>query len=164
MTFVYGHRWLHAAAPLRYLAIFGIIRIVVGLAFDAVVATGRARASLWLQGAWLAVLIPSIIIGTHLDGITGTAITQLAVGVLFVSPLYLFVLARIGIKLRSLGRHLFWPCIAGAAGGAVAALSMHAVGGNLERLAVGGCLGVLTYGCCVLPVRRLLSPKPGTSA
>ena len=69
LAFVYGHRWLGAAAPLRFLAIFAIIRIVLGLGYDAIIATGRARASLWLQLAWLAVLIPSIIAGTRLAGI-----------------------------------------------------------------------------------------------
>ena len=43
VSFVYGNRWLPAASPLRYLAIFAVIRIVVGLSFDAIVATGRAR-------------------------------------------------------------------------------------------------------------------------
>ena len=163
VEFLYGQRWLQAAAPLRFLAIFAIIRIVVGLGFDAVVATGQARASLWLQGAWLVILIPAIVVATRLDGITGTAIAQLVVGIVFVTPLYLFVLARTGIKLRSLGRHLLWPCVAGAAAGTVAVFSTHAVGGTFEKLVVGGSLGILVYGVSVLPVRRLLSPKPAES-
>ena len=62
-----------------------MIRIVVGLSYgQRSCATGRSRESLWLQAAWLVVLIPAIIAGTHLAGITGTAIAQLVVGVAFV--------------------------------------------------------------------------------
>jgi O-antigen/teichoic acid export membrane protein len=160
VSFVYGDRWLPAASPLRYLAIFAVIRIVVGLSYDAIVATGRARASLWLQAAWLVVLIPAIIAGTHLAGITGTAIAQLVVGVAFVAPIYLWVLRRVGISLGSLGRHLFWPGVAGAVAGVAAAFSTHAVDGNLKKLAVGGSLGLLAYGLCVLPVKGLITPNP----
>ena len=77
-----------------------------------------------------------------------------------MAPIYLWVLRRVGISLTSLGRHLFWPGVAGAVGGVAAVFVTHAVDGNLKKLAVGGSLGLLAYGLCVLPVKGLITPNP----
>src|ERR1700694_1060337 len=86
---VYGAKWTAAAGALQFLALLALIRVGQNLAFDALIAVGKARATVWLQCGWLVILIPTLLAGAHIDGIRGVAIGQILVGVSVVIPLYL---------------------------------------------------------------------------
>jgi O-antigen/teichoic acid export membrane protein len=155
IAFVYGQRWGPAAPALRFLALFAIVRILQSLAYDALVAVGQAKSTVWLQGAWLSSLIPVLAIGAHLGGIRGVSVGHLAVGALVVVPLHLLVLRQIGIQLGGLGRRLVWPVVGGAMAVSGSLVSLM-VAPQVAKLFVGGGVGLAAYGLTILPMRAFL--------
>src|SRR5215475_11551176 len=88
VSVVYGQRWAPAAQALQFLAVLGLIRVVVELLYDFLVAAGRSRQTMLLQGLWLALLVPALVVGAHLDALRGAALAQAAVAAGVVLPLY----------------------------------------------------------------------------
>jgi PST family polysaccharide transporter len=159
---VYGEKWVPAASALRYLAILGLFRVALFVAYDALVALGRSRVLISLQALWLAALIPALIVGTHLNGIRGAAIAHAAVAGIIVTPVFLIVLARLGIRPLPLLATCLRPALGGAAivGCSVPVLRM--VHGAWSQLLIGGAVSVLVYVPFVLGMRTLL-PGQGYS-
>ncbi len=86
VRFVYGERWAASAAPLRWLAVLGAMRVVAELGYDYLVAAGRPRATVVLQAAWFFSLVPALTIGAHLNGITGVGEGHAFVVIFVVLP------------------------------------------------------------------------------
>lgn len=101
VTFVYGTQWHPASEALRWLAVFGALRILFELSYDFLVVTRNSGWILTIQAMWAIALIPSLIIGANLDGIGGLARAQVLVAVVLVLPLYLFRLRAVGVPLRA---------------------------------------------------------------
>jgi len=156
VEFVYGPKWAPAAGALRWLAVLGAARVAAELAYDALVAAGRPRATLWIQGLWTLTLIPALALGAYAGGIRGVAAGHAAVAALLVVPAFALAVRRAGIGLRHMGAAVARP-VAGGALVAVAALSaMRLPGGPLVELAVAGTAGLAAYALVVTPMRNLL--------
>src|SRR5262249_20868056 len=69
VSFVYGAKWLSSAGALGVLAVFGALRVVFDLMATFLIARGRSRPVLLVQVAWVAALVPAMIIGVHAWGI-----------------------------------------------------------------------------------------------
>jgi O-antigen/teichoic acid export membrane protein len=95
---VYGAAWQPAALALQLLGIGAAARIFSELAYDYLVINGRSRSLLVVQGIWLAVLVPALLLGSR-AGLQGVAAAQLAV-MAVVLPLYVLLLRRHGLVLR----------------------------------------------------------------
>ena len=162
ILFMYGSRWSLSTDALEFLAVFAIVRIIQELAMDTLIAVGNSSSTLLLQSCWLVVLIPSLIVGARLDGITGVAIGHLIVGFAVVVPIYTIVIRRLGVSIRAQLKHLFWPLV----GGGLSAVVSRTVSENfhtpLFALIAGGGCGLLIYVLAVLPTRRILSSSSGT--
>lgn len=120
VRFVYGADWAPAATALRWLALLAALRIMFELAYDYLVVRQRSGAILAIQGGWLIVSVPFLILGAHLYGIAGIAAAQVAVALVVAAPLYAFVLRRDGVDLSRLGRTLLLPAAAGVLVGVAA--------------------------------------------
>ncbi len=156
VRFVYGARWAPAAAPLGFLALLGAIRVALQLVSDLLVATGRGHSTLKLQLLWLGLLAPGLAIGADVGGIRGVAIAHLFVAGAFMVPAFLFALRQLRIGVRDLASAAALP-LAGALGASVAAsVAITFVDGDIRQLAVGGVVGVLTYGIVLAPSGRTL--------
>jgi PST family polysaccharide transporter len=143
---LYGARWVPAGDALRFLAVVMIARMLTALAFDILTALGVTHATLWLNLGWAIVLIPSLIVGVHLDGIRGAAIAHAIVAVAVASPLAVVVLQRGGVHLRSVVPALFRPML----GSLLAGMIMLGVSELLEfsppiELLVAGGVGLMAY-------------------
>lgn len=143
VQFIYGDRWAASAAPLRWLAILGAMRVITELGYDYLVAAGRPRATVVLQAAWFFSLVPALVIGAHLHGITGVGEGHVFVVVAVVLPVMLWTLHRSGLApfamIAVLVRSL---ALAGLIGGA-AFLGARWASGEFTRLASGGVCGLV---------------------
>jgi len=160
---VYGQRWTPAAHTLSLLAIFGLMRVAYSLMYDCMAAARRQNALLGVQGLWLAALIPVLLIGARLRGITGVAGGHLVVAAALVGPAFLWALSRTGLSVRAMARAVWRPAVGGVLMAAVSLFIIHATGpGWLGLLAAGGA-ALAAYLPIVYPLRTILRhplPEP----
>ncbi|MEV7442649.1 oligosaccharide flippase family protein [Streptomyces sp. NPDC091204] len=153
---IYGARWLPAARALPWLMALGLVRIGCELAYDCLVAIGRRRSLIGVQGLWLVLLVPALVVGARTGGIVGVAQGHVLVAGAVVVPVFLLALHRGGIRLGTVARACAWPFLGGAVmTAAVLGLERYLGDGVLALLATGTA-GTLVYGLCVLPSRSLL--------
>jgi O-antigen/teichoic acid export membrane protein len=161
LSFVYGEKWTGAAVALQILAVLGLVRVALFIGYDLLVAFDSNRQLLGLQALWLGAMLPTLLIGTHLDGIRGASLALLAVAVLVMVPAFAIVLRRKGLRLASTMRACRRPAI----GGVLIALSSvvvpEFVEGSFALLAVGGLVALAVYLPVVYPMRAML---PGRSS
>lgn len=156
LAFVYGEKWTPAAQALQILALLGLIRVVLFIGYDLLVALDSNRLLLGLQAIWLGAMVPTLLVGTKLDGIRGASAALLAVAALVMVPAFAIVLRRKGLRLGSTLKACRRPAI----GGVLVALSSVAVltyvEGAFARLAVGGLVALAVYLPVVYPMRAML--------
>lgn len=157
IQFLYGAKWLPAAAPLRFLMILMVVRMVTGLCQDILTSTGATRWTLFVNAGWLVICAPALWLATTAGGDAGTAFAQGAVGILVAVPLMAVALHRVGVHVGPLGRRLIRPVFAGLLAALVAwALSrLVAEAGAFVQLAAGGTGGMLAYVLTAVPRSEL---------
>ena len=141
--FVYGDRWAASAAPLRWLALLGAMRVVAELGYDYLVAAGRPRATVVMQASWFVALVPALTIGAHLNGIAGVGAGHVVVAVGVVLPVMLWCLNRTGLAPIAVLRVLSGSVAVAAATGAAAYFATKLVTNEFARLAIGASSGAL---------------------
>ena len=95
---MYGTKWESSIAPLRWLAVLGVIRVTLDFCYDYLIAHGASRAVLLSQAVWLAVLIPAIRIGAQVGGLTGVGIAHVTVGICIAIPAFFLALGTTGVQ------------------------------------------------------------------
>lgn len=156
VTFVYGAAWAPASLALQWLALHGAVRIAFELAYDFLAVKRRSATLMAIQGAWLVLLVPAVLIGAHADGIAGVAIAQVLVAVVVLIGGYGWALRRGGVRIGALARTLIVPALAGlvaAAGGAVLA---RAITTDFFAALAAGCFALLIAMGAVLVSRGSL--------
>ncbi|MGH8905618.1 MAG: lipopolysaccharide biosynthesis protein [Egibacteraceae bacterium] len=153
---VYGARWAPAATALPFLAVLGAVRTAMELSYDFLVALGESRTLLWLQGLWLAALVPALAAGARLGGIGGVGAAHMAVALLVVVPAYLWVLLRQGVSIGGLARNLARPVVASVLVAVTAASLRSLLHTDFVELAIAGTAGLGVHALVVLPMRREL--------
>ena len=106
---IYGHRWTPAAHTLSLLAIFGLMRVAYSLMYDCMAAARRQNALLGVQALWLTALIPVLLVGARLRGITGVAGGHLVVATVLVGPAFVWALSRTGLSVQAMLRAVWRP-------------------------------------------------------
>ncbi|MCJ0874394.1 oligosaccharide flippase family protein [Streptomyces sp. AP-93] len=151
VVLVYGERWEPAARALPWLMALGLIRIGCELAYDCLVAIGRRRSLIAVQGLWLLLLVPVLVTGARTGGIAGVAQGQVLVAGAVVVPVYLFALHRGGIRFGTVARACAWPLLGGVVmAGAVLGLE-QLLGDGVLALLTTAAAATLCYAVCVLP-------------
>jgi PST family polysaccharide transporter len=150
---VYSAKWAPAAPVLSTLAIYGAVSTLCTFFSYTVVSQGRTGALLPLQLAWLAALIPGMIIGVHYRGIVGAGDAHVVVILGIVLPLYLVVFARTRIvRIREPLAALLPPLIAAVLAGLAAVAMKLLLGPALLELVVGLLVGGGVYLIAVAPL------------
>lgn len=152
---LYGDRWAEAAPALSILAVYGALFVICLLFGNVLVGQGHPRVLLYVQLAWLAALLPAMVMGVRLAGIVGAGVAHLVVVTCVVLPAYLIALrrweiARPGQLIRALAAPFAGSCSAGAVAALVSALFAPA----FVKLVVGGAAGTLLYAVVMSPVLR----------
>jgi len=153
---VYGGKWLPAADALPWLMALGLIRIGCELAYDCLVAVGRRRSLILVQGLWVLALIPVLIVGARTGGIVGVSQGHVLVGAGLVVPVFLHALSRAGIGLVHIARACAWPFLGGIVMTLVLLTAEQLLGDGTPALFVIGTAALASYVVCVLPGRRTL--------
>jgi PST family polysaccharide transporter len=161
---VYGPKWAASAAPLAFLAVLAVGRVAGELAYDYLTALGRPRPNLYIQGIWLAALLPALILGGRWGGITGVAMGHALVVALVVAPAYALVLRTQGVRVRSLLWQSRWIALGLVASAAVGLVALELLDGTVLTVLVGGAAAGLAYLVGVLPMRRWTLAALGRNA
>lgn len=156
VDFLYGDQWGPSAIVLRWLAVLMVVRMLTSFAFDILISLGVTKAAMWLNACWAVTLIPALLVGTHLDGIRGTAIAHSVVAVTIALPLTVIALRLVGVRLRPTLPSLVRPAIGAALAAAAILLLLPVVpGGAFAELALCGGTGMLVYVVVVVPLDRM---------
>jgi PST family polysaccharide transporter len=157
---IYGHRWINASGALRFLALLGLLRVAFELAYDCLVAAGRRKALITVQGWWLVALIPVLVLMARSRGIAGVGVGHILVAGPLVAPVFMWALSRTGISPLVIARAVARPFLGGAlmAAVAIAVGVLHL--GEIAYLFVGSALGMAAYIPVVWPLRHLARAQP----
>src|SRR5450830_537305 len=86
---LYGPQW-HAAAPvLSILSLYGVVSVICLLFANIVVAMGRTKILLAVQGVALVALVPAMQLGIARSGIVGVGFAHIVVIGAVTLPVYL---------------------------------------------------------------------------
>jgi PST family polysaccharide transporter len=152
---LYGHEWTGATGALEFLVILGAVRVAGELGYDYLVALGYARRTMWLQAGWFAALAVCLPVGARLDGIRGVGEAHAAVAVLLVLPAFVLAVRATGVPAGVLARAIARPVLGCALLVAVVLEVRWHTAPSLDRLMIGGVLGLAVYVPVVWPMRRL---------
>jgi PST family polysaccharide transporter len=152
---LYGQKWSHSATALTFLAVLAAMRVITLIAGEVLVAVGRGRTVLGLQGLWFAALIPTLIIGAHLGGIAGVGLGHVVVAGAIALPAFAWALHRNGFSLRLIGRAAGWPVAGALCIAVVGTVVVHLSLSDIARLALAVPLGLAVY---LVVIRSLWVP------
>ncbi len=142
IRFVYGEQWAPAAQALSWLAVLAAFRIVFELAYDYLVVAKRSGSLLMVQVTWLAALLPALVVGALFGGIGAVAAAQLLVAAVVVTPVYLWRLARAGIRRRDVAVQVWLPLTVGSVVFAVARILTLSVQSPFLAAALSGLVAL----------------------
>lgn len=162
---LYGSRWLPAVEALQLLCVLGAARILLELGYDFVAAVGHTRTNLWLQGLWLVLLVPALVVGARWDGLRGVATAHAVVAAAVMVPAFLVVLRSMGVPLGYLAQRAVWPALAGLLVLGSAPLAKGWFDEPAAQMFGGGAFSASLALVALLPlVRRLRRQLVGRSA
>lgn len=156
VSVVYGSAWSAAAAVLAWLTAFAGLRIFFELVYDYLVVLGRTGPIFWVQMAWLAALIPALIVGGALAGVVGLAAAVLTEAALVVLPIYAVLLRRAGFTLSSLVSQVWLPLTSSLPLAAVLFVIRATVTAPVMALVASVCCGAGVAGLQILGSRNAL--------
>jgi PST family polysaccharide transporter len=158
---LYGDKWEPAINIVRLLAILGGMRVFMNFFADVFGANGEPLLELKTFALWAIAIVPALIIGAKVDGITGVAAAHILVAALVVAPLVIKNLAVHGFSFKGVLRHSI-PLFIGAIFQAIVCIVIdQQVGSGLVTMVVAGVAGSAAYIACTY--RTLLTIKKSFS-
>jgi PST family polysaccharide transporter len=145
VSFVYGPIWLGSAGALGVLALFGALRVVFDLMATFLIARGASRPVLLVQMAWVAALVPVMVLGVNARGLVGAGIAHLVVALAVVLPAYTLTLTRYGVPFMALVRAAAPPVGAAMVAAAAVWATTQATDVAWQTLVLGSAVGILVY-------------------
>jgi O-antigen/teichoic acid export membrane protein len=163
VRFVYGPTWAPAASALTWLAVLAAFKIVFELAYDYLVVIGASRAILGLQLVTLVALVPALVLGVHIAGISGAAAAQVAVAAAVALPLYAVLFHRAGVPTRKLVARLSIPVLIACCVGLAAAGLADTVRSDVVAIGLAGVVAMVALAGLVFRDRGELSRLRGVT-
>jgi O-antigen/teichoic acid export membrane protein len=146
VALLYGPRWTAAAAYLRILAAWGLIRSTGSPVGSLLYATGRTQRAFWWNIASLLALPALYWASTRGFGLPGLAWAAVAIQLaLLVPSWYFLVRPSCGATLSEYLTQFSPPLACALAAGATAWMGAHGLPHGTLRLAVGGLIGSTVY-------------------
>jgi PST family polysaccharide transporter/lipopolysaccharide exporter len=108
---LFGERWEQAVAPLRILAVFGLIRAFSGTTGPVFQAAGKPQIVFLLNVWHLAILSAALYAFTRRFGLEGAATAVVVAGAATFLPAYRFVLRVLDLSLRELIANVGRPAL-----------------------------------------------------
>lgn len=153
---VLGANWEPAGTALAVLGVWSAVVQVEAALGWILNSTGRAGVNAKISAAAIALLIPGLLLGTHLDGIRGIAWGMLFGALLTTAAITVYVRRQLGLYVREQAAPLLGVAIAGAIAWLVARLAVEASAGAGDELSLlaGLLLGLASYAAAI----RLIAP------
>ncbi len=146
MTVLYGTAYSGGGATLAWLAVFGAARVVTEVLADIAVGAGWTQSLMWIQVAWLVLLVPAMLAGVQLWGVAGAGVAHAAVTWLAVVPLFGWVVSRAtGCSVSNAARGALPALGAALVCGGAGALAAHAVASPWVSILLGGLTGSAAF-------------------
>jgi lipopolysaccharide exporter len=92
VTSMFGAKWLWAAPVMRVLCLVGAFRCIGNPVASLMMATAKIKLSFWFNLVKTMAMLPAIIVGAHLGGALGVALSLLTVEAIMFVPMYQFML------------------------------------------------------------------------
>lgn len=162
---VYGVRWSAAGEVLVVLALLGAVRVTVDVAVDFLVAAGRAVPVLRMHVAWLAVLVPALIVGTNTHGMVGAAVAHVVVAAIVAVPIVVGAVGACRVSMRDLVRAVRRPVLGALLGTAAGLALTRPLPDDLAVVVVGTTAVLVAWAVVIRPWQLLptMSPTPEVS-
>lgn len=164
---VYGDRWAPAAGALAGLAVFGGLRVMLDLIATFLIAVGDTAAVLLVQLAWVAALVPAMVVGVRSGGIAGAGWAHVLVALGLVLPLYAVCLRRAGVDVGAFFRGWAVPVAAALPAALICGWLGARSGSPLGVLFLGAAAAAAAYALPLAPwwwgrvhLLRRLEPAP----
>jgi Membrane protein involved in the export of O-antigen and teichoic acid len=143
---LYGPGWSAAGAAMIGLGVFGAGRILTEMLADICVGVGRTGALFWIQAIWMLSLLPALLVGVRLGGITGVAVGHAVIVWVIVVPSY-FILVRhlLGVGIRPTLLRCLLPLLVSVVVGAMAWGVSTLVPSDAGGVIAGGTVGAGLY-------------------
>jgi PST family polysaccharide transporter len=155
LAVLYGTKWSESSAPLRFLALVMVARLLTTLGFDIQTSLGKTHVTARVNATWVIALVPAIYLGATLGGIAGAAAANALVALSVAVPLILHSLHRSGVSLRPALPMIFRILAAGVVAAVVMVVATLTLqGSNILQLMVGGVLGGIAYLAVVVPAKE----------
>lgn len=155
---LFSQKWSEATPVMAVLSLYGILYAFSLLFANILVATGKTMRLLMIQLSWIAVLVPGILVGIRLGGLTGVAWAHvITIGLIAVPAYAVAALRATGQRALAVFRVVLRPALAAAIAGSGAWLTAQAFQIQWLSLAAGCFAGGMIYLAGVVPValRRL---------
>ena len=157
---LFGARWSEAIPVLAVLSVYGALYALSLLLANVLVALGRTVRLLVVQLSWVAVLVPAMLAGLHLFGLTGVAWAHVGSIALVAVPAYATaVLSATGRSAADLLRTWRRPALAAGVAAAAAWVVAEAIPWPAVALLAGGLCGGVLYLAVVGPAALRLLPR-----
>jgi len=111
---VLGPRWVAATAPLQWLGLFMIVRVLGVLAEQVLVSQRLTRFTMRISIVNFVVMITAFIVAAHWKGSTGVAAAWIVLSPVTILPLLIILLHKITLPVRQYAAALL-PAVAGSA-------------------------------------------------
>jgi PST family polysaccharide transporter len=160
INFVYGEKWIAAAAVLPFLAALGFLRVVFQLWSDLLVGVGASSRVFVTQIIWLGVLIIGISVAVRHGGLAAVGIAHVAVAAAVVLPVYLITLHGVARPVGEPAR-LVRLITAALLAGLVTALALLVPGPPLVQLLLGAVSCLVVYVLLLLPLHATIGVRVG---
>jgi O-antigen/teichoic acid export membrane protein len=108
---LFGARWQPAAAPLRILAVFGVLRAFAGTTTPVLQAAGKPHLVSLLSIWHLTVLCAGLFALTPPFGLDGTALAVVLAAAASLIPAFWFALAALDLPVRQLFTNIERPAV-----------------------------------------------------
>lgn len=167
---VLGPNWIEAALLLQILAFFGILQVMQSNAYSAFLALNRHQVFVKINGLQVAILVPSMVAGTALNGLQGAAWAYVLTAAIIL-PITLGRITRfLQLRLRQLLRIVWRPAVAAS----IMYLTVRTLGPPVPTQPIDAAeaavslvkciaIGVPTYVSCVLALWLIAGRPRGTA-
>lgn len=144
--------WWPMIPVIQALAVYGAIFAIGWSAGDVWLARGRPDIQWKLDSGQLVMLVPALLLGAKVDGITGVAVAQVVAIVPYSAARFWLIHRTLGVSFREIGSRLRVPLVAACAlVTACVAVSVAASGlPSGATLVFQIVIGAIVYGGAVL--------------
>jgi O-antigen/teichoic acid export membrane protein len=141
-----GEKWRPVVVPLQILALNGILRTFSATAGEVFQALHRPKLRVYSECGYLALIVPGLVIGSHVGGLDGAAVGVVVVNIVFGVALLAAIMRLLEVSVGELAHAILRPAL----GWTLLAVSLLALRPMADQLSSSlTLLALVIVGCVV---------------